>query len=441
MASLNRRGFLLTTSAGLGGALGLGAFPTSAAAHESLMRQTLDRVVAPEGTTLAEVGTAVGDGYRLLSSGPGWPIQVREDLVAAQSDRDDRRTPLASFVQFTDLHIMDAQSPVRFEYTHPLLGSGAHRPQETLGSIGASALVSRVNALRNGPVTGRPFDFMMTTGDNTDNHEQVELDWLMAILNGGSVTPNTGDSSGYEGVQNCGADLYWHPESDLADRYKTEGGFPLLPGFWAAALAEFQSPGLDIPWYCTVGNHDNTPSGTLPAGTLTESFVGDRKIMFAEGEVAEQAAEAQTEPEQVGELPREIERMDSAGQVEAASIIATVTPDERRMPFDPAGSSPRTWTRPTPAPDRSGTVSPTPTPTGWTASTPSPSPKGSPGSAWTPPPSPGSPTDRSARPSTTGWRAPCAPPVPSTTTYSAAAAPSRSPTSCSCCSATTPATP
>lgn len=337
MASLNRRGFLLTTSAGLGGALGLGALPTSAAAHESLMRQTLDRVVAPEGTTLAEVGTAVGDGYRLLSSGPGWPIEVREDLVAAQSDRDDRRTPLASFVQFTDLHIMDAQSPVRFEYTHPLLGSGAHRPQETLGSIGASALVSRVNALRNGPVTGRPFDFMMTTGDNTDNHEQVELDWLMAILNGGSVTPNTGDSSGYEGVQNCGADLYWHPESDLADRYKTEGGFPLLPGFWAAALAEFQSPGLDIPWYCTVGNHDNTPSGTLPAGTLTESFVGDRKIMFAEGEVAEQAAEAQTEPEQVGELPREIERMDSAGQVEAASIIATVTPDERRMPFDPAG--------------------------------------------------------------------------------------------------------
>ncbi|MGW9557701.1 hypothetical protein ACWGSK_24735 [Nocardiopsis sp. NPDC055551] len=49
MPSLNRRGFLLTTSAGVGGALALGAYPTSASAHESLMRQTLDRVVAPEG--------------------------------------------------------------------------------------------------------------------------------------------------------------------------------------------------------------------------------------------------------------------------------------------------------------------------------------------------------------------------------------------------------
>ncbi|MEU3310181.1 hypothetical protein [Nocardiopsis sp. NPDC006832] len=105
MPSLNRRGFLLTTSAGVGGALALGAYPTSASAHESLMRQPLDRVVAPEGATLAEVGTAVGDGYKLLTSGPGWPIEVREDLVAAQSDRDDRRTPLAAFVQFTDLHL------------------------------------------------------------------------------------------------------------------------------------------------------------------------------------------------------------------------------------------------------------------------------------------------------------------------------------------------
>ncbi len=337
MASLNRRGFLLTSSAGIGGALALGAYPTSASAHESLMRRTLDRVVAPEGTTLAEVGTAVGDGYQLLTSGPGWPIEVREDLVAAQSDRDDRRTPLAAFVQFTDLHIMDAQSPVRFEYTHPLLGTGAHRPQETLGPIGASALVSRVNSLRNGPVTGRPFDFMMTTGDNTDNHEQVELDWLMAILNGGSVTPNTGDMSGYEGVQNCGSDLYWQPESDLADRYKTERGLPHLPGFLAAALAEFQSPGLDIPWYCTVGNHDNTPSGTLPAGTLTDAFVGDRKIMLAEDRVIEQTADAQTDPEQVGELPEEVERLESAREVQSASIVSTVTPDERRMPFDPAG--------------------------------------------------------------------------------------------------------
>ncbi len=336
MASFNRRGFLLSSAVGLA-ALGLSAPPVSAATHDRLLRRTLDRVVDPEGTTLAEVATPVGDGYRLLTPGPGWPIEVREDLVAARSDRDDRRTPLAAFVQFTDLHIMDAQSPVRFEYTHPILGSSAHRPQETLAPLGASALVARVNSLRAGPVTGRPFDFMMTTGDNTDNHEQIELEWLMAILNGGSITPNTGDPSGYEGVQNCGSDLYWHPDSERDDRYKSRGFFPHLPGFLDAATSEFHSPGLDVPWYCTIGNHDDTPSGTLPAGSLTDCFIGDRKIMFADDRVTEQAAAAMTEPDQIGELPDEVERLEEPGTVKASSIASTVTPDERRMPFDTKG--------------------------------------------------------------------------------------------------------
>lgn len=336
MAPLHRRGFL-AAGAGLGLALSLPSLPVSATSHDRLMRQTLDRVTDPEGTTLAEVATPVGDGYRLLGSGPGWPIQVREDLVAADPGRDERRSALTAFVQFTDAHVIDVQSPVRFEYTHPILGTGAHRPQEALAQIGASALVQRVNALRAGPVTGRGLDFVMTTGDNTDNQERIELDWLMAILNGGSVTPNTGDQSGFEGVQNCGSELYWQPESEMADRYKAEGGFPYLPGFLEAAIAEFTAPGLDIPWYCTIGNHDNTPAGTLPAGSLTEAFTGDRKIMFAEGEAAEQAAAAQADPDQVGELPEEVERHREVDTSASTTVVSTVTPDERRAPFDTEG--------------------------------------------------------------------------------------------------------
>lgn len=336
MAPLHRRGFL-AAGVGLGLALSLPSLPVSATSHDRLMRQTLDRVTDPEGTTLAEVATPVGDGYRLLGSGPGWPIQVREDLVAADPGRDERRTALTAFVQFTDTHVIDVQSPVRFEYTHPILGTGAHRPQEALAQVGASALVQRVNALRAGPVTGRGLDFVMTTGDNTDNHEQIELDWLMAILNGGSVTPNTGDPSAFEGVQNCGSELYWQPESERADRYKAEGGFPHLPGFLEAAIAEFTAPGLDIPWYCTIGNHDNTPAGTLPAGSLTEAFTGDRKIMFAEGEAAEQAAAAQADPDQVGELPEEVEGHREVDTSASTTLVSTVTPDERRAPFDTEG--------------------------------------------------------------------------------------------------------
>ncbi|MFE9245914.1 TIGR03767 family metallophosphoesterase [Nocardiopsis sp. NPDC006938] len=335
MSSLNRRGFL-TASAGLGFALGLPALPVSASTHDRLVRETLARVVNPEGTTFAEVASPVGDGYRLLTAGPGWPLRVREDLVPAQSGRDDRRVPLSAFVQFTDLHILDVQSPVRFEYTHPILGSSAHRPQEALAMVGASALVSRVNSLRNGPVTGRPFDFMMTTGDNTDNHEQIELEWLMSILNGGALTPNTGDPNRFEGVQNCGSELYWQPESERSDRYKARGGLPHLPGLLSAATAEFTSPGLDVPWYCTVGNHDNTPAGTLPAGTLGDVYVGDRKLMFADERVTAEMAEAMTDEDQLGDVPDEVEQADPDA-VTTAALTSRVTPDERRAPFDTAG--------------------------------------------------------------------------------------------------------
>ncbi|MFL1381548.1 MULTISPECIES: TIGR03767 family metallophosphoesterase [unclassified Nocardiopsis] len=345
MASLDRRRFLLgSTLLGTTAGLGLIAPPATpahaldAAALDRLVRRSLARAAAPEGTTLVQAAMAAGDGYRRLSAGPGWPLEVREDLVPAQAGRDDRRTPLAAFVQLTDLHIVDAQSPVRFEYTHPLLGSGAHRPQETLSTVGASALVSRVNSLRVGPITGRPFDFVMTTGDNTDNHERIELDWLMAVFNGGDLVPDTGDPARYEGVQDCGSPLYWHPERDLADRYKTDHGFPALPGFLAAARTGFRAPGLDVPWYCTIGNHDDTPSGSLPAGTLTECFTGDRKIMYTDDRAAARAAEAMTEADNVGDLPAVVEGLAEPGAATAAgSIISTVTADERRAPFDTAG--------------------------------------------------------------------------------------------------------
>ena len=68
--------------------------------------------------------------------------------------------PRASFVQFTDLHLLDAQSPARVEFLHPFIGS-AHRPHETLSTHGATALVKRVNGLAGGPYTGRAFDFVL----------------------------------------------------------------------------------------------------------------------------------------------------------------------------------------------------------------------------------------------------------------------------------------
>ncbi|MGZ4553458.1 MAG: TIGR03767 family metallophosphoesterase, partial [Mycobacteriaceae bacterium] len=193
---ISRRGFL--TSAGAAGALwGVAAVGTAtpAQALDRGLKRTAERTTSTAGTTLEQVATRVSaTGYTRLTAGPGWPLMVRTELAGAGGERDDNRTALASFVQFTDVHVVDSESPVRFEYLHPIVSS-AYRPQEILSTQGTASLVRRINSLvpTGGPYTGRPFDCMVTTGDNTDNHEHVELEWMLTSFNGGSITPTTGD--------------------------------------------------------------------------------------------------------------------------------------------------------------------------------------------------------------------------------------------------------
>ncbi|OZM70601.1 metallophosphoesterase [Amycolatopsis antarctica] len=324
MAGLTRRGFV--TATGAAGAGLLLCTPTASAIDRAL-RETAKRAISATGTTLEAAAAPVTDGpaYTRLAAGPGWGLAVRQDLVPGKDGRDDRRVPLASFVQFTDLHITDTQSPARFEYLHPF-ASGAHRPQETLGPVATTSLVRRVNSLPGGPFTGRPFDFLMTTGDNTDNHELAELGWFLGLLNGGTLTPNTGDPARYEGVQDSGSPTYWNPGTPLDDAY-TAKGFPQIPGLLDAAITQFTSPGLDIPWFCTFGNHDNTPIGTLPANLpgIEHWYTGSKKVIGKDESTARRMASTLDTPGAaipLGELFGE------------SGLIREVTPDENRAPFD-----------------------------------------------------------------------------------------------------------
>ena len=181
-------------------------------------------------------------------------------------------------MQFTDLHMVDAQSPVRFEWLHDVTGS-AFRPQEALGTQGAAQLVRRINQLQKGPFTNRPFDCVVSTGDNTDNHEQVELDWFLTVMSGGSITPNTGATDRWEGVQTGSDGNYYLVESSVSDRYK-KTGFPTVPGFFGRATKTHTSDGLNTKWYSVFGNHDNSIEGTLPSGfpVLAQMYTG--KVKF-----------------------------------------------------------------------------------------------------------------------------------------------------------------
>ncbi|MGR8010538.1 TIGR03767 family metallophosphoesterase [Streptomyces hypolithicus] len=347
-SALDRRTFLAATgavgvSAGLGIALGpeSGAAGASAgpgipgpapAAVATAAGPTLPpgAVPAQAGTTLRTVATPRGDasGYRRLAAGPGWKRVVRTQLAAARSGRADRRTALASFVQLTDLHITDVQHPVRTEYLRAQ-ADAAWRPQEALTVHGAISLVERVNALRGGPVTGADLAFAMTTGDNTDNNNKAELDWFLRTMSGGRITPNTGHRTRYEGVQDSGLPLFWHPDGALRDADKKRG-FPRLEGYLAAALRPVNSPGLRMPWYSTVGNHDDLSSGTFAnggSGYLADFAVGGRKLFSlpaSEAKPLEALLKKGGDPKGrffADLLRRETRRMRS------------ITPDPARAPF------------------------------------------------------------------------------------------------------------
>jgi metallophosphoesterase (TIGR03767 family) len=279
---LTRRRFLVGSASTATAASVLGWSPRMLARAADRSRRV---VVAPDGTTLAATIVPVGTtGYRTTGEGPGEPFLVRTELARPSDGREDRRTVLAAFVHFTDQHLIDAQGPGRVEFLDPLdpLFQGGYRPQELLTTQVATSMVQHVNDLGAGPVTGRRFDCVVCTGDNIDNQQLNEMRWLIDILDGGTITPDSGDIGRYEGTQD-GVDpqaIWWHPEPGITDRYKDDLGFPDVPGLLDRAVAPFTSPGLDVPWFSVYGNHDcNIQGNAARSDAIDRIFTGDRKMI------------------------------------------------------------------------------------------------------------------------------------------------------------------
>ncbi|MCW2816194.1 MAG: hypothetical protein JWN84_3649 [Nocardioides sp.] len=253
--------------------------------------------------TLAHVvrrGRVGAGGYTRLVRRPGEAHVVRTDLgVKAQPGRARRRRGVIAFAQISDVHVIDAQSPLRVEWTDrfdepsPLptatgIFASAYRPQEMLSAQVADAMVREINAIGRGPVTGRPLALAVQTGDNSDNSQLNEVRWNIDVLDGARVRPDSGDLTRYEGV--CDDDAatydraYWHPGRPPAgqadDAAKSRYGFPTVPGLLDAARRPFRAAGLAMPWYTCFGNHDGLVQGNFPTTLQLDAIAtGGLKII------------------------------------------------------------------------------------------------------------------------------------------------------------------
>lgn len=258
---------------------------------------TLDqRVGAPNAPLLR---------YERLRRLPGEPLSVLTPPgMSASAARQLQRRALAAFAQITDIHIIEADSPGRLPFSRQYewaipeqapqrLGFkfiGSFRPAETLSMHVLNAMVTRINALaRRSPVTARPLDCVVSTGDNSDSRGWHELQQYLRLLGGGRVLPNAAGAQ-HHGLQSHRNDIpdaiqqaFWHPdpppEGRSVDRWKSAWNYPQYPGLLKAAMRSFEAPGLAVPWYSGFGNHDGIDLG------IYESRSGPARLMahFAAG--------------------------------------------------------------------------------------------------------------------------------------------------------------
>lgn len=206
----------------------------------------------------AEARTAVYDGRLMIDDldrygvfgfadvalGAGEP-HVRHETLAAAGTAPARRS-LLYFLQFSDLHITDEESPVRLEGVTRIAFASAYRPQGHLTAQLTDALIRTVNAFS---FTDRPFDFAFVTGDVADNGQENEVGWVRGLLEGDVVAPDSGR---------------------IDDPVAGDGNDFTDP---------FQAEGLDerVPWYMLFGNHDQMYLGSFdPTPDVVRALLGDR---------------------------------------------------------------------------------------------------------------------------------------------------------------------
>jgi metallophosphoesterase (TIGR03767 family) len=276
---------------------------------------TLTTGVAQARTSTADQTIAGGDraqGYSKLHVEGGRPYVVREELASGGAGRAGTRTSLAYFGQLTDFQLADEESPARVEaLLDPFADPGspgapfnaAWRPQEALGPNVVDETIRQMNDFARSPIAGRrrsraKMDFVITTGDSADSQQRNETKWVVRLLEGGTLNPNSGSSNPldylacpvgtggpaeaakYTGVQDyddyLDSPAFYDPD-EPAGRF---AAFPRWTGLMDRAQKPFKAEGLNVPSYVAMGNHDALVQGNQGANVAVEAVAtGCVKIM------------------------------------------------------------------------------------------------------------------------------------------------------------------
>jgi len=171
---------------------------------------------------------------------------------ATQAVDESQYELLARFAHISDAHIIDEESPGRLTVFARLV-STAWRPQEAYSLQLLDGMIRTVNKIH---VAQTPIDFLIHTGDATDNAQINEYQWFVTVMDGGTVNPLTGPDD---------RDAIEVPDPTLDPHHS----------FVAQGLYRHGVHGRDatIPWYTIAGNHDLFAEGVFP---IVTNIYGDR---------------------------------------------------------------------------------------------------------------------------------------------------------------------
>ena len=206
---------------------------------------TRDRIVSPlsiteTGTPLqiqdvGEYATRQYSSWQFITPGVNAGAFVPDNVTPVAAPT--AVTTLMRFFSISDIHITDKESPAQALYGAVALGTwgntntSAYSPVILSTTHVLDAAVQTINALHQ----ANHFDFGISLGDDANNNEYNELRWFIDVMDGKRIVPSTGAHLGASGPDSVD---YQRP---------------------------YQSAGLDpsIPWYQTIGNHDQFWCGSL----------------------------------------------------------------------------------------------------------------------------------------------------------------------------------